>query len=618
MKKVESLKIKMPLIISGIVSVMIVILLIIVVTISKNSIKEATVDGFNIAMAGYSTFIDTFFDSQVSLLKTYSSSYDILSYYNNPNENTKIAAENFLKEVSMYDQYITDIAITDINGMLIANSIGDNIDGINIAEEFPEIMEKLKESNYDYVFSSEPVRSIITGEWIFPIFTGVKNSKGDTVGIIYIMINWITLNKNNISTVEIGESGRIFFLNEYGQIVLHQNFNIIGNTTEIYDIIKENPNASGTLYSYTTISGGKSEMIFNSLDTVPWTIILAIDSEELYSTTTTLAIVSAIATVIIIIILLIFISIFARTITTPLSIITAQLRKLAHGDLTWKVSDSILKRKDEFGLISQAQTDILEHLGNTIRLVIMSTSQITSAATEVSHGNVDLSKRTETQAASLEETASSMEEMASAIKTSSDHAVECDSMMEESKVSIKEAGNIITTTTLNIEEVYEASEKIGAITKIIENIAFQTNILALNAAVEAARAGEQGRGFAVVASEVRSLAQTTQSSVKDITTLIADSNEKIEKATDTARKSKAIFVTIEEKIENTSHIMNEISIASKEQQEGVNQVNKAITEIDITTQQNAALVEESTAASEALLSQANELDKAMDFFSIED
>jgi len=617
MKKIESLKVKMPFIISSIVSVMIIILLIIVVNISKNSIKETAVEGYNIAINGYATLIDTFLDSQISLLKTYTSSYDVLSYYNNPSENTKIVAEKFLKRINNYNEYVIDIAITDMNGILIANSLGGGIEGINVAEEFPEAMEKLKESNYDYAFSDIPVRSVVTGEWIFPLFAGIKNSSGETIGIIYTMIDWVVLNENHISTIEIGESGRIFFLNEFGIMVLHPNSDLIGNETEVHGIVQANSESSGALYSYTSISGVKSEMVFNVLDTIPWKIILAINSSELYSTTKTLSIISAILTVVIIIILLIIITLFARTITTPLSLISNQLTKLAHGDLTWKVSNAILKRKDEFGLIAKAQVDILEHLGNTIRLVAASTHEITSAATEVSHGNIDLSKRTETQAASLEETASSMEEMAAAIKISSENATEGNNMMNESKTAIKEAGEVIATTTLNIEEVYKASEKIGAIIKIIENIAFQTNILALNAAVEAARAGEQGRGFAVVASEVRSLAQTTQSSVKDITTLIVDANEKIKKATNTANESQTIFITIEEKIETTSHIMNEISIASSEQQEGVNQVNKAITEIDITTQQNAALVEESTAASEALLSQANELSKAMNFFKVE-
>ena len=239
-----------------------------------------------------------------------------------------------------------------------------------------------------------------------------------------------------------------------------------------------------------------------------------------------------------------------------------------------------------------------------------------NASEKLAAGNVELSKRTESQAASLQETAASMEQMASTIKSSTEYSLTGNDMMISSKSSIDEAGDIIIQTTSNIEEVYEASTKIRNITKIIEDIAFQTNILALNASVEAARAGDQGRGFAVVASEVRNLAQTTQSSVKDITSLVADSEEKIAAATETARESKEIFQNLRVQIEETAKIMQDLSSTAMEQQAGVDQVNIAITQMDMTTQQNAALVEESTAASEALFSQAEELVRAMEFFKL--
>ena len=219
-------------------------------------------------------------------------------------------------------------------------------------------------------------------------------------------------------------------------------------------------------------------------------------------------------------------------------------------------------------------------LAETITDVNTASNNIVKAAQELSQGNTDLSRRTESQAASLEETASSMEDMASTIKSSTDHAVAGNNMMVASREAVENAGKIIAETTTNIEEVYEASTKIKNITKIIEDIAFQTNILALNAAVEAARAGDQGKGFAVVASEVRNLAQTTQSSVKDITVLVDNTNEKINKATETARQSQDIFIDIQQKIEDTARIMQDISATAMEQQTGIDQVNRAVAEMD--------------------------------------
>ena len=255
-------------------------------------------------------------------------------------------------------------------------------------------------------------------------------------------------------------------------------------------------------------------------------------------------------------------------------------------------------------------------LNEKVRLVYYSADTVKSSADEVAQGNVDLSDRTESQASGLEETASSMEQIASTIKSSADHTVEGNNMMINSRNAIEEAGRIIEETTQSIEAVYESSSKISAITKIIENIAFQTNILPLNATVEAARAGEQGRGFAVVASEVRNLAQNTQASVKDITTLVSDAEEKTAKATETARESKEIFENLKQQIEETAKIMQDLSSTAVEQQAGVDQVNIAIAQMDMATQQNAALVEEATAASETLFSQAKELLNAMKFFKL--
>ena len=189
-------------------------------------------------------------------------------------------------------------------------------------------------------------------------------------------------------------------------------------------------------------------------------------------------------------------------------------------------------------------------------------------------------------------------------------------MMKESMDSIKNAGVIIEETTKSIEEVSEDSEKIKNITKVIEGIAFQTNILALNAAVEAARAGEQGKGFAVVASEVRNLAQNSQTSAKDITNLIDVIYEKISKSAEKAKESQQIFEDLEKKLEETSNIMRDISETAIEQQSGVDQVNIAVSQMDTVTQQNAALVEESSAAAESLLNEARELEDAMSFFKL--
>ncbi len=364
-------------------------------------------------------------------------------------------------------------------------------------------------------------------------------------------------------------------------------------------------------------SGRNTVVAYYVGPTSKWTTVMTADEGNLFSaenrSMTIIGLGVAIATVVVAFAL----SMLIKTqVIGAVRLVQHHLTLLSEGDMTWEVDPVVAARKDEFGVIALAKGAILNQLGRTIAVVVNGTQEMTAIAQEVSSGNNDLSKRTEMQAASLEETASTMEQISSTIKASAENSVAGNEKMLESKHAIERAGEIISETAANIEEVYESSVKIADITKVIESIAFQTNILALNAAVEAARAGEQGKGFAVVASEVRNLAQTTQDSVKNISTLIADSDDKIKRATNSARESKTIFDEIEVKIEETANMMRDISAASLEQQEGVMQINKAITEIDMATQQNAALVEESTASADALLSKIKELSSAMRFFKI--
>ena len=298
----------------------------------------------------------------------------------------------------------------------------------------------------------------------------------------------------------------------------------------------------------------------------------------------------------------------------PIKNIVDEAHQMASGNFVFK--SQIINRHDEIGELSHSFDTMRNRFIEVISEVLSASSEIANAAEELHKGSEDLAQRTEYQASSLEETASSMEEMASTIKSSAQNSVDGNNVMIASRNAVVEGGSVIANTTKMIEDVYEASAKIKDITKVIEGIAFQTNILALNASVEAARAGDQGRGFAVVASEVRNLAQNSQASAKNITLLIEDIYEKINKSAEMARHSQEIFTDIEMKIEETSKIMSDISQTAVEQEAGVDQVNTAVTKMDNITQQNAALVEESTAASKSLLDQANHLEELMGFFKV--
>jgi len=258
-----------------------------------------------------------------------------------------------------------------------------------------------------------------------------------------------------------------------------------------------------------------------------------------------------------------------------------------------------------------------EKLADIVSGVRNTTETITTAAQEVAAGNSDLSQRTEEQASSLEETASSMEELTSTVRQNAENAKQANQLaVNASDVAVR-GGQVVNDVVQTMDSISTSSKKIVDIISVIEGIAFQTNILALNAAVEAARAGEQGRGFAVVASEVRNLAQRSAAASKEIKTLIDDSVEKVDIGAKQVDQAGATMEEIVNAVKRVTDIMSEIAAASSEQITGIEQVNKAITQMDGVTQQNAALVEEASASAESMKEQALALSLAVRVFKLD-
>ena len=290
------------------------------------------------------------------------------------------------------------------------------------------------------------------------------------------------------------------------------------------------------------------------------------------------------------------------------------LLKLADGDLTTKIKQPF---EGEFTELGGAITEFIEDLNSTILQINLAVGSITTASSEIAQGNMDLSRRTEQQATSLEETASSMEELTSTVRLNSENTKEANGLASDASAIAVDGGNIITTVVETMAAINESATKISDIIGVIDGIAFQTNILALNAAVEAARAGEQGRGFAVVASEVRTLAQRSANAAKDIKTLISDSVSKIENGNQLVNQSGDTMSKVVTSIKRVNDIMTDIAAASIEQTAGIDEVGKAVTQMDEVTQQNASLVEEAAAAAESLKGQALQLSKRVSSFKLD-
>jgi methyl-accepting chemotaxis protein len=290
------------------------------------------------------------------------------------------------------------------------------------------------------------------------------------------------------------------------------------------------------------------------------------------------------------------------------------VRKAVQGDLRERIATE--GKSSFFATLAGGLNELLETTAAMVRQIKEAALAVHTGAEEISQGNANLSQRTEEQSSSLEETASSMEEMTSTVKQNAENAGQANQLATAARDQAEKGGVVVGKAVRAMTDINDAAKKIADIIGVIDEIAFQTNLLALNAAVEAARAGEQGRGFAVVATEVRSLAGRSATAAKEIKGLIQDSVQKVEDGSVLVTQSGQTLDQIVLAVKKVSDIVAEIAAASREQSSGIEQVNKAVMQMDEMTQQNAALVEEATAASQAMAEQAAKLSEMMERYQV--
>ncbi|ONN66424.1 methyl-accepting chemotaxis protein [Herbaspirillum sp. VT-16-41] len=303
----------------------------------------------------------------------------------------------------------------------------------------------------------------------------------------------------------------------------------------------------------------------------------------------------------------------SRSISRPLGHAVSVARRVAEGDLSTQVE---VTSRDETGELMAALKLMNENLRNIVGRVHQGSNTIHHAAGEIASGNLDLSARTEQQAGSLEETASAMEELTTTVRQNANNARQATQLASTASGIAVQGGSVVHQVVDTMADINASSRQIVDIIAVIDGIAFQTNILALNAAVEAARAGEQGRGFAVVASEVRSLAQRSASAAREIKTLIHDSVGKIENGSTLVQQAGSTMEDVVASVQRVNTIIAEISRASQEQSTGLEEINRAITQMDESTQQNAALVEQAAAAAQSMRDQAVQLQEVVGVFKL--
>ena len=603
MRKFNSIAFKIPLIVNIVIVILSFTIIFTSINIASKAINNATYSGFSTSVNGYSSLLDTILNDQLIIMDAYSRIPTIIEYMQTRSEYVKDRAIQTMINLLDNNDYIVTLDLIDLNGRVIESYNGDTKNsGLDMSAAYPQLWKEFVDSGYDHATSDTIYESDINNGFVLPIVHSVYSLEGQLIGSFVAFVDWSRIINETL------EDAR----NELSEAKSIYNIDATVGTKANESLMPPAGKSSG-IFTY-TFNDVSRTAFFKRMQTQPWFMMCGITQKLLYAESRKMTIIGIILGIAGIIFSSLVSGFYIGRLIRPIRDIVDEAHKMAEGNFMF--ASKLDKRDDEIGELSHSFDTMRNRFVEVISEVLAASSEIANAANELHKGSEDLAQRTEYQASSLEETASSMEEMASTIKSSAQNSVDGNNVMIASRNAVIEGGSVIANTTKMIEEVYEASAKIKDITKVIENIAFQTNILALNASVEAARAGDQGRGFAVVASEVRNLAQNSQSSAKDITTLIEDIYEKINKSAEMARHSQEIFTDIEAKIEETSKIMNDISQTAIEQESGVDQVNTAVTKMDNITQQNAALVEQSTAASRSLLDQANHLEDIMSFFKV--
>ena len=471
------------------------------------------------------------------------------------------------------------------------------------------------------------------GKQFITQYEPVRDASGKVVGALYVGVD-ITADvatlKERIRAVKVGETGYFYVLSavpgkSYGDLLVHpskEGENILDSqSADGRSFVKEMLEKKEGTISYDWQNPGESHArekfaAYSEMKDWNWVIVGGTYRDEITAAATELRnrfILFGLAALAVLASVLYFL--VRATVTRPLAEVQAVAARIAEGDLTAQVK---ARRDDEIGRLTGAINEIGARLSSVVGQVRDGAEHIATASQEISTGNLDLCSRTEEQAASLATTASSMDQLTTTVRQNADNARQADQLARSASEVAQKGGSTVSQVVARMDSISQASRKISDITSVIDGIAFQTNILALNAAVEAARAGEQGRGFAVVASEVRNLAQRSAAAAKEIKVLIEASNSEVDAGSQLVAQAGVTMQEVLDSVQRVTDIMSEISSASQEQTQGIEEINRSVVEMDTVTQQNAALVEEASAAAQAMHEQADALARSVRRFRLAD